>query len=89
MNYTNVLKAFKEMDANGNGDPDDEIPLGGSWSEGYQESQIVLRAFGFTSRVWVWITLTGVENPSICLHPLRLLSIRNICPTCTSCYTEV
>jgi len=22
-----VLKAFKEQDANGNGDPDDEIPL--------------------------------------------------------------
>lgn len=25
--YYNVLKAFKEQDANGNGDPDDEIPL--------------------------------------------------------------
>ena len=25
--YYEVLKAFKEQDANGNGDPDDEIPL--------------------------------------------------------------
>lgn len=25
--YYNILKAFKEQDANGNGDPDDEIPL--------------------------------------------------------------
>lgn len=25
--YYEVLKAFKEMDANGNGDPNDEIPL--------------------------------------------------------------
>ena len=24
--YHNVLKAFKEQDANGNGDPNDEIP---------------------------------------------------------------
>lgn len=28
--WYNVLKAFKEQDANGNGDPNDEIPLSGS-----------------------------------------------------------
>jgi putative aldouronate transport system substrate-binding protein len=65
----NVLKAFKEMDANGNGDPDDEIPLGGSWSEGYQESQIVLRAFGFTSSGLGLDYSDGVENPSIVYTP--------------------
>ena len=27
-----VLKAFKEQDANGNGDPNDEIPLTGGWA---------------------------------------------------------
>ena len=27
--FYDVLKAFKEQDANGNGDPDDEIPLSG------------------------------------------------------------
>ncbi|OON93846.1 MAG: hypothetical protein ATN31_05220 [Candidatus Epulonipiscioides saccharophilum] len=29
--FYNVLKAFKEQDANGNGDPNDEIPLTGSY----------------------------------------------------------
>jgi putative aldouronate transport system substrate-binding protein len=32
--YYNVLKAFKEQDANGNGDPNDEIPYG----QGYADS---------------------------------------------------
>ena len=28
--FKEVLRAFKEQDANGNGDPNDEIPLSGS-----------------------------------------------------------
>lgn len=33
--FRNVLTAFKEQDANGNGDPNDEIPLGGTVPEGW------------------------------------------------------
>jgi ABC-type glycerol-3-phosphate transport system substrate-binding protein len=44
-----VLRAFKEQDANGNGDPNDEIPFGGSWDEGYDERLPVLTALGFVS----------------------------------------
>lgn len=43
--FYNVLKAFKEQDANGNGDPDDEIPYG----MGYADSTMFfLLPFGMT-----------------------------------------
>lgn len=43
--FYNVLKAFKEKDANGNGDPDDEIPYG----QGYADSTMFfLLPFGMT-----------------------------------------
>lgn len=43
--YYEILKAFKEQDANGNGDPNDEIPLTGS--DGNQASEgLVLNALG-------------------------------------------
>ncbi|WP_099469421.1 type 2 periplasmic-binding domain-containing protein [Konateibacter massiliensis] len=43
--YYNVLKAFKEQDANGNGDPNDEIPYG----QGYADSTMFfLLPFGTT-----------------------------------------
>ena len=35
--YYQVLKAFKEHDANGNGDPNDEIPLSGMGFNGFAE----------------------------------------------------
>lgn len=41
----NVLKAFKEQDANGNGDPNDEIPL----SDGYGNMVSFLQMFGIFS----------------------------------------
>lgn len=41
-----VLKAFKEQDANGNGDASDEIPWTASWSEGYSVEGWLLNAFG-------------------------------------------
>lgn len=44
-----VLKAFKEQDANGNGDPNDEIPFSGSWDENYSERGLILTAYGFAS----------------------------------------
>lgn len=39
--FYNVLKAFKEQDANGNGDPNDEIPMIGAWT-GMRSSYNVL-----------------------------------------------
>ncbi|MDF2869202.1 MAG: sugar transporter substrate-binding protein [Anaerocolumna sp.] len=43
--YYNVLKAFKEQDANGNGDPNDEIPYG----QGYADTTMFfLLPFGMT-----------------------------------------
>jgi putative aldouronate transport system substrate-binding protein len=42
-----VLKAFKEQDANGNGDPNDEIPASGRILD-----EIVLNALGFPLRSW-------------------------------------
>jgi putative aldouronate transport system substrate-binding protein len=44
-----VLTAFKEQDANGNGDVTDEIPWTGSWSEQHSERCFVLNAYGYVS----------------------------------------
>ena len=46
----NVLKAFKDNDANGDGDPDNEIPLSGSSSE-YPLRMGILQAYGFIGQV--------------------------------------
>ena len=43
--YYEVLKAFKEQDANGNGDPNDEIPLAGC-TDGWNSDPCLL----YTSR---------------------------------------
>lgn len=45
-----VLKAFKEQDANGNGDPDDEIPMGLAGSTYFASELPILWAFGINSR---------------------------------------
>lgn len=45
-----VLKAFKEQDANGNGDPNDEIPMSSS-PEGENILPIIMQAFGIFSYV--------------------------------------
>jgi putative aldouronate transport system substrate-binding protein len=55
--FYNVLLAFKEQDANGNGDPNDEIPLGGSGSptgwntnlDGFLMNPFVYNERGFNS----------------------------------------
>lgn len=46
----NVLKAFKEQDANGNGDPNDEIPF--AWTENYSRKALteILQGFGITTQ---------------------------------------
>lgn len=40
--FYEVLKAFKEKDANGNGDPNDEIPMSNSWDT----LRLIMHAFG-------------------------------------------
>ncbi len=47
--FEDVLKAFRDNDANGNGDPNDEIPFGGSWNEQYSERRWVWLAYGLPS----------------------------------------
>lgn len=43
-----VLVAFKEQDCNGNGDPDDEIPLSFMWGNWCAGMTTLFSAFGFT-----------------------------------------
>lgn len=45
--FYKVLVAFKSEDANGNGDPNDEIPFGGAWNVGFNERTPILSALGF------------------------------------------
>ena len=45
--FYNVLVAFKEQDANGNGDATDEIPLTFAWGDGYQIRGFIQNALGF------------------------------------------
>lgn len=45
--FYDALVAFRDMDANGNGDPSDEIPWVGSWVEGGGERSVILSAYGY------------------------------------------
>lgn len=45
--FYDVLVAFRDQDANGNGDPTDEIPASASWNEGYKMRAWILNALGF------------------------------------------
>ncbi|OON94840.1 MAG: hypothetical protein ATN31_02405 [Candidatus Epulonipiscioides saccharophilum] len=47
--FYNVLKAFKEQDANGNGDPNDEVPLSGAITSGWNTNPIPYLANAFIS----------------------------------------
>jgi len=42
-----MLIAFRDKDANGNGDPTDEIPWAGSWNQGYSERALMFLAKGY------------------------------------------
>ncbi|MEG0767203.1 MAG: extracellular solute-binding protein [Clostridia bacterium] len=54
---TAVLEAFKAQDANGNGNPDDEIPASGRVLD-----EIVLSALGFPTRSYAGVTLFVGED---------------------------
>lgn len=60
-----VLKAFKEQDANGNGDPDDEIPLSFNLSKGVE---YLLSYYGMNFDSWS-LTAYDSENESISYIP--------------------
>jgi putative aldouronate transport system substrate-binding protein len=64
--YT-VLKAFKDQDANGNGDPNDEIPASGRILD-----EIVLNALGFPLRSYAGLSfyLKDGEPEPICTNDL-------------------
>ncbi len=47
--FYNVLLAFKEQDANGNGDPNDEVPWGGYAGDTLHGRTYVLAALGFVT----------------------------------------
>ena len=47
--FYDVLVAFKEQDANGNGDPNDEIPLSMNISAGYRICWLLMSSFGINN----------------------------------------
>jgi putative aldouronate transport system substrate-binding protein len=47
--YYTALKAFKDQDANGNGDPNDEIPWSGQSKTSSEQRMMMLNVFGFAT----------------------------------------
>lgn len=47
--FYKVLVAFRDSDADGDGDPTNEIPFSGAWDEGYDERAPFMMALGFNS----------------------------------------
>jgi len=45
--FYDVLVAFRDQDANGNGDATDEIPVSAAWNDGYSLRAWILNSFGF------------------------------------------
>ena len=64
--YT-VLKAFKEQDANGNGDPNDELPMSFETSAGQRMQHLIQAAFGIYSTA-VDMMLGVDENGKVFLN---------------------
>ncbi len=57
-----VLVAFKENDANGNGDPNDEIPLGYCASGTGRTVTSLLAAYGFNTDTWSGYNFMQVDD---------------------------
>lgn len=66
--FKNMLIAFRDEDANGNGDPDDEIPWGGSWSGAYAERDPIFYALGYAASGNLAVD-HNKENPDIVFVP--------------------
>ena len=66
--FKNMLIAFRDEDANGNGDPDDEIPWGGSWSGASAERDLIFYALGYAASGNLAVD-HNKENPDIVFVP--------------------
>lgn len=66
--FKNMLIAFRDEDANGNGDPDDEIPWGGSWSGASAERDLIFYALGYAASGNLAVD-HNKENPNIVFVP--------------------
>lgn len=65
-----VLKAFKEQDANGNGDPNDEIPWSGGWAHGFNWLENMKMAYGLPQTGLISFDYTdGKDGSTIVFSP--------------------
>lgn len=60
-----VLKAFKEQDANGNGDPNDEVPFGFAENKWDAKIQDLFGSFGVLNNIWSGYTEVNDDNQII------------------------
>jgi putative aldouronate transport system substrate-binding protein len=63
-----MLVAFRDQDANGNGDATDEIPWAGSWSGASAERDPILYAMGYAMSGYLGVNHNG-ETPVIAYVP--------------------
>jgi len=67
--FKEMLIAFRDNDANGNGNQNDEIPWTGSWNEGGSERNFILNAYGYNSRGGNLAIDYSGDKPVICYIP--------------------
>lgn len=82
---TEVLRAFKEQDANGNGDPSDEIPLEMSLDNGFYGVRYMLPMFGVPADPDKWIYL---DNDKKVQFTATQQGFRDCMEWLHTCYSE-
>lgn len=60
--FYNMLIAFRDNDANGDGDPTNEIPWEASFSSGYPERMVIMWAYGYNGYRWDEVDSTTMEG---------------------------
>ena len=60
--FYDVLCAFRDEDANGDGDPTNEIPWQASYNSGYPERMFVMWAYGYNGYRWNEVDSTTLEG---------------------------
>ena len=74
----NVMKAFKEQDANGNGDPNDEIPV--ATKNGLKQLYYLMTGFGYdTNSLWYTDADGGVHYAAVEDNYKEMLTFLNKC----------
>ena len=74
----NVMKAFKEQDANGNGDPNDEIPI--ATKNGLKQLYYLMTGFGYdTNSLWCTDADGGVHYAAVEDNYKEMLTFLNKC----------